>query len=508
MYFPAAHFFDVKGMMIMSLIDVKNLTFCYDGSYENVFENTSFQIDTDWKLGFVGRNGRGKTTFLNILTGKYKYSGNISASVNFEYFPYEVADKMKDTIEIFYEICPDCEEWEFMRELSWLDVECDVLYRPFNTLSNGEQVKVLLAALFLVSNSFLLIDEPTNHLDENARDIIGEYLNKKKGFILVSHDRHLLDNCTDHTLSINKTNIDIQKGSFSEWLANKTMRDNFEINENIKLKKEIAKLSQAAKRSASWADKTEKTKHKTVPNEKIDRGFAGHKAAKAMKRSKNIEARTEKAIQEKANLLKNIEEYEPLLISPSVFPKDRLVQVNNLSVFYGDNQICTGISFDIKNGDRIALCGKNGCGKSSVLKLLRGEDINHTGDIQIGNGLQISYIPQNAENLRGSLSDFAKAKGIDESRFKTILRKLDFSREQFDKDLRDFSDGQKKKVLIAGSLCESAHVYVWDEPLNFIDIFSRIQIENVILEYTPTLIFVEHDTAFREKIANKIVSIE
>ena len=111
----------------MSLINVKDLTFAYDGSYENVFENTSFQIDTDWKLGFVGRNGRGKTTFLNILLGKYKYSGNITASVSFEYFPYEVEDKTKNTIEIFYDICPNCEDWEFMREISLLEVDFDVL---------------------------------------------------------------------------------------------------------------------------------------------------------------------------------------------------------------------------------------------------------------------------------------------------------------------------------------------------------------------------------------------
>ena len=209
----------------MSLINVKDLTFAYDGSYENVFENTSFQIDTDWKLGFVGRNGRGKTTFLNILLGKYKYSGNITASVSFEYFPYEVEDKTKNTIEIFYDICPNCEDWEFMREISLLEVDFDVLYRPFFTLSNGEQTKVLLAALFLVSNSFLLIDEPTNHLDENARKIVGDYLCRKKGFILVSHDRKLLDTCTDHILSVNKTNIEVRKGNFSTWFENKTRQD-------------------------------------------------------------------------------------------------------------------------------------------------------------------------------------------------------------------------------------------------------------------------------------------
>ena len=109
--------------------------------------------------------------------------------------------------------------------------------------------------------------------------------------------------------------------------------------------------------------------------------------------------------------------------------------------------------------------------------------------------------------LSGNLSDFARDNGIDEGLFKTILRKLDFSREQFDKDISDFSGGQKKKVLISKSLCEKAHLYIWDEPLNFINIFSRIQIENVILDYQPTLIFVEHDISFREKIATKIVSM-
>lgn len=492
----------------MSLINVNNLTFAYDGSYDNIFENTSFQIDTDWRLGFVGRNGRGKTTFLKILLGKYQYRGTVSASVKFEYFPYEVRNGDRNTIDILYEICPSCEEWEFMREISLLDVDCDVLQRPFSTLSNGERTKVLLAALFLVSDSFLLLDEPTNHLDEKAREVIGKYLRRKKGFILVSHDRKLLDICTDHTLSINRTNIEIQKGNFSSWLENKTMRDNFEMSENVKLQKEISKLRQAAKRSAAWADKSEKGKYNEKNSgSKIDRGYVGHKAAKAMKRSKNIESRQNEAVSEKSKLLKNIELYEPLAMDTDAYAKGTLAAIKGLSLYYDDRKICDNVSFEIKNGDRIALCGKNGCGKSSVLKLICGDNIKSTGDIFIGSGLTISYIPQNTGLLKGGLSEFAKNHGIDESRFKTILRKLDFSREQFDKDISDYSDGQKKKVLIAKSLCEKANLYVWDEPLNFIDVFSRIQIENVILEYKPTLIFVEHDASFREKIATKTVSV-
>ncbi len=187
----------------MSMIKIENLTFSYPTSYDYIFENVNCQIDTNWKLGFVGRNGRGKTTLLNILLGKYEYSGNIEAFVEFDYFPYPVADQTRLTNEVFFTIAPMAEEWELMRELSYLNVEADMLYRPFNTLSNGEQIKVLLAALFCNEGHFLLIDEPTNHLDVEAREIVAAYLKKKKGFIFVSHDRYFLDSCVDHILSLN-----------------------------------------------------------------------------------------------------------------------------------------------------------------------------------------------------------------------------------------------------------------------------------------------------------------
>ena len=149
----------------MSQIDVQNLTFGYDGWYTNIFDNVNFRIDTDWKLGLVGRNGRGKTTFLNLLAGRYEYTGKIFSAVKFSYFPFEVKNNERLAYDIVSEICPDAEDWEIICELSRLSVDAEVLYRPFKTLSNGERTKLLLAALFLNEGNFLLIDEPTNHLD-------------------------------------------------------------------------------------------------------------------------------------------------------------------------------------------------------------------------------------------------------------------------------------------------------------------------------------------------------
>lgn len=495
----------------MSLIKISDLTFQYDGSYDPIFTHVSFQIDTDWKLGFTGRNGRGKTTFLKLLQGKLEYTGSISAGVAFDYFPFEVPDKHLSTVTVINSILKDYEPWQLNRELSLLEVSDDVLYRPFETLSSGERTKVLLAALFLQNDHFLLIDEPTNHLDRHAREIVGRYLNSKKGFLLVSHDRSLLDHCIDHILSINKTNIEIQRGNFSSWLVNKESQDNFEITENEKLKKDIRRLEKTAREKAAWSDKAESRKigfnpSKTEKN--IGRRPAeGAKSKKMMKRAKVIEARQQAAIQDKSKLLKNLEDAENLKITSLSYHTNRLVTLDNISVSFGEKTVCRNISFSIEQGDRIALCGKNGCGKSSILKLLMGEKIAYSGNLLIGSGLQISYVPQDTSFLCGNLNEFASENRIDESLFKTILRKLDFSRIQFEKDIRDFSEGQKKKVLIAKSLCEQAHLYIWDEPLNFIDVFSRMQIEELLKKYQPTMLFVEHDSTFTDAVATSCINL-
>lgn len=492
----------------MSLINVTNLTFAYDGSYDNIFEDVSFQLDTDWKLGFTGRNGRGKTTFLNLLLGKFEYRGRISSKAAFDYFPFEVKNMDNSTIEVVEEICPDYVHWEVMRELSLLEVSDDVLYRPFNTLSNGEQTKVLLAAMFLKENSFLLIDEPTNHLDMNARKMVSDYLRSKKGFILVSHDRAFLDNCVDHILSINKTNIQVQKGNFSTWWQNKELQDSFELAENEKLKKDINRLSMAAKRTSDWSDKVESTKLGTTNSgSAIDRGYVGHKAAKMMKRSKNLENRQQTAIEEKSKLLRNIESSEKLKLSQLELHTGRLAELADISVYYGEKRAVGEVSFCIDKGDRIALSGRNGSGKSSLLKLICGENLTYTGTLRLASQLKISYVSQDTSHLKGSLSEYAFDSKIDESLFKAILRKLDFSRNQFEKDMSDYSGGQKKKVLIARSLCEKAHLHIWDEPLNYIDVISRMQIEELLLEYSPTILFVEHDLEFRRNIASKVVEL-
>lgn len=506
----------------MAQIHAAGLTFCYEGSFDNIFEDVSFSIDTDWKLGFIGRNGKGKTTFLNLLMGKYDYSGTILAPVDFDYFPYPVPEGGEKMCawEFMGQLKPGCEEWRVICELAKLNAQADLLYRPFGTLSHGERTKVFLAILFSGENDFLLIDEPTNHLDQEARESVKQYLNGKKGFILASHDRDLLDACIDHVLALNRKSIEVQSGNFSSWWENKERRDHFAKMENEKHLREISSLRRAVDQSGRWAQKSEEQKIGFDPVKEHDRptrAYFGGKTKKMQKRVRHYEKRMEREIEAREGLLEDIENPVQLKLNPLAYQKERLLYCKDLSVGYegADGDVLRDFSFELKRGERVFLHGKNGCGKSTFLKVLltasgrlQEEGLRIlAGELQVGSGLTISYINQDTGFLKGGIREFCRKRGLDEGLFCALLRQLGLERVQFAKNMEDFSEGQKKKVLTAASILTPAHLYIWDEPMNYVDVFSRMQMEDLLLAYEPTMILVDHDVRFRQKTATRVVEL-
>ena len=520
-----------------------------------IIKSCSFNIEDHEKAAIVGINGAGKSTLLKIITGEEPADTGIVTLAKDKTLGYLAQQQDLQSDRSIYDELLSVKQYilDMESELRRIEAamnsasgdELEALMNRYtnlnhefemnngyaykseitgvlkglgfaeedfslhvNTLSGGQKTRVSLGKLLLSKPDIIMLDEPTNHLDQPARRLVGDYLAGKQGFILVSHDRAFLDRCTDHILSINPSELQIQKGNFSSWQENKRRQDQFELSQSEKLKKEIGRLSGAARQASQWAGRVEREKYGSQSSGlRPDRGYLGHKSAKMMKRAKALENRRLDALREKEELLKNLEHTEDLRIRLLPFSGRRLAELKEVSIQYGNLTACKGVSFAIEPGDRIVLQGKNGSGKSSVLKLLLGEALSFSGQLTKDSRLNISYVSQDTSRLKGSLTEYAAARGLEESYLKAMLRKMGFSRGQLEKDCSDFSGGQKKKVLIAGSLCEAAHLYLWDEPLNDIDLFTRIQIEELLLAGKPTLVFVEHDEIFASKIATKAVNL-
>lgn len=494
----------------MSQITIQDLSFTYEGDHVPVFQHLDLQLDTRWKLGLVGRNGRGKTTLLRLLEGSLSGGGVLTRPDRTIYFPRLVAEPERPAREILLEGIPWEEEWMLLRELNRLGLDEDILDRPFSSLSGGEQTRAGLAQLFCQEDGYPMLDEPTNHLDEAGRTLTARYLRGlDRGFLLVSHDRAFLDACTDHTLALNRTGPELVQGNFSVWYQEKERRDRRETARNEALRGEIRRLEQASRRTSLWSDRVEQSKYGSRNSGlRPDRGYLGHKSAKLMQRAKNLETRQQRAIQEKTALLQDVERADSLKLCPLRHHSQRLLEGRDLVVLHDGRPANFPVRFTLEHGQRLCLSGGNGSGKTSLLRLVLGEEPEHIGSLWRASGLTISYVPQRADRLCGFPAALAEEQGLDRTQFFTVLRKLDFSRLMLERDMTEYSAGQQKKLLLAASLCQSAHLYVWDEPLNYIDLFSRIQLEELILEYQPTMLLVEHDRTFCRRVGTDFLLLD
>lgn len=498
----------------MTNIKIERLTFGYDQLGTLLFNDAKLTISADWKLGLVGRNGRGKTTLLNLLSGKIPYQGQIIHQLEMNYFPKQINDPNQLTYYALSEN-EELEIWKIERELTLLQCDLNVLWRPYSTLSGGEQTKVLLALLFLDDYSFPLIDEPTNHLDISGRKQVAAYLKKKKqGFIVVSHDRGFIDEVVDHVLAIEKSQLELYQGNFSIYEEQKKLRDEFEMAQNEKLKKEVSRLKKTAAEKAEWSRSREgdKTKKQVgfidTESRRVNKGAVGADAARTMKRSKAIVNRMETQISEKEKLLKDIEYIDSLTMNSQASHHKRLLSVEDLQLGY-ENLLFEPIHFTIEPHQRVAISGPNGAGKSSIIHYLLGAFNGKViGEKYQPKHLSISYASQNYEDNRGTLAEFAEKNQVDYQAFLNNLRKLGMERDVFHNKIEQMSMGQRKKVELAKSLSQPAELYTWDEPLNYLDVFNQEQLEQLILNVKPAMLLVEHDQTFLDKVSTEIISLE
>lgn len=525
----------------MSKITMNKMSYYYEDFYHPVYENINLSIKTEWKLGLIGRNGRGKTTLLKLLNGELEpTSGNVSIPVEMEYFPYnnecgytitrdiikENIGKLKSMEDTMDTIIMENDEARFdeysrlqeqylemsgyeiesriLKEMDDMQLDKELLDREFDTLSGGEKTRIMLLTLFLRKKAFVLLDEPTNHLDSEGKEAVVAYLQKKKGFIVVSHDRSFLDQVIDHVISINKKDITLEKGNYSSWKYNKDKKEEFELRTRERLEEEIAQLERSAKCSRTWADIGNMQRYQ----------FASHGRANGvetyMRQAKRSEARMQDNIDQKKQLLQNYEEVKPIVMNQSNHIKEKcLIKIKELSFKYADHtkQIIKGFNFEVHAGERIWVKGKNGAGKSTLLKILSGALLSDA--IEYAEGLQMAMVSQEPAWKTGYIKEGFQDT-IENPVYKRFLELCDHFElpENFlERPLETYSSGELKKINIARALAEDHHIILFDEPLNYMDTYFSEQLEKAILEYEPTIIFVEHDSYFGKAIATKTIQL-
>lgn len=522
----------------MAKININNLTYSYKEYYQPVFLDINLSIDTNWKLGLIGRNGRGKTTLLKLIHGELKPdTGHVSKDVNTEYFPYLIDSKYIKTIDVIKEnigqlktmedtmddIIDNNDEKRFdeyqqifdqysdldgfnmeakiKKELNLMCLSEELLDQDFETLSGGEKTKMMIISLFLRKNSFVLLDEPTNHLDAKGRESIYNYLENKKGFILVSHNCELIDNVVDHIISINKSNITLEKGNYSTWLKNKNMLELYEVRTKERLEREIKLLEKnsAMKRNWGYVANKEKSPFRTFGRSNDSR------AAKFMRQAKISERNIQKNIEEKKNLLKNYETVSDLPINQNSLYDDALVTIKKLTFGYNNRLLFNDLTMQIIKGDIIWLRGVNGTGKSTLLRLIKGEITSDCVSYQ--ENIEISQIFQEPLWKNGTIEKLIDDREL-KDRFLDICKILDIKSLALDKPIETYSSGEQRKIDIARALACKNQLLLLDEPLNYMDTYFKEQLEKAILTYEPTLVFVEHDETFGHNIANRIITLE
>jgi len=512
----------------MAIITVSNVTKSY--GIDIILQNISFIVNEGDKIGVIGENGAGKSTLFNLLAGFTEAdSGTISISTNkigylqqntvidSEKSIYEEVKTVFDEIFQLEKQIKSLEEkisqtkdshlldklfleYSFLtdkyKELDGYSVESKIrgvlnglgfdvsqFATTVSTLSGGQKTRLMLAKTLLLSPDVLLLDEPTNHLDISSIEWLEQYLKFYSGTILIiSHDRYFLDKIVSRIFEIENTKLSVYEGNYTEYLKRKTLETKAKLKAYEEQQKEIKRI-----KSIIQIQKNRRTE-KSV-----------------------------KMAESKQKLLEKMEIIEKPVINNRSFnlrfdfdleSGNDVLTVKNLSLSF-DRQVFSNVSFEIKKGEKIALLGPNGIGKSSLLKILVGEINNFEGEIKFGTNIITGYYEQEFKSLHDEKTVIDEIWDenpyLTQTEVRTLLASFLFKEEDVFKTVSVLSGGEKARLSLLKLILSKANFLLMDEPTNHLDLKAKEVLEEALLDYTGTLLFVSHDRYFIDKIATKVM---
>ena len=512
----------------MADITVQNLTKYYGDKL--ILSDITFDVQSGEKIAILGANGAGKTTLLHILAGRLEYdSGIVSIGDGrtvgmidqMPSYPEHttVEDVLKTAFKDAHVIEAQMKELEYKMSLepenedllrrygicqqkldamggynrdfeidkvcNGLDIPKERRIQPFNQLSGGEKTRINLARIILEQTDILLLDEPTNHLDMDAVRWLGDYLENYAGTIVtVSHDRYFLDQCCERIIEVNDHKIEFYAGSYSFYAVERERRYEQKMREHENQMAEMKRLEAVSRIMHEHG-----TEHLAKRAASIDKRIARMKVTDRPKKNKRM----------------NVSFGDPN------YETEEVLKVKNITKSYNNRVILQNVTFNVRNGERVAILGDNGAGKTTLLKILLGEEIADDGTIKKGVGLRPAYLPQQVkfENENRNLIDtLIYDKNVTMQTARNRLGAFQFSGEDQLKIVNKLSGGEKSRLRLCELMYDPLNMLILDEPTNHLDLMSREWIEEAVEAFTGTLLFVSHDRYFVERFATRVIYLE
>jgi len=509
---------------------VKDLVKAFDVD-QNILDGLSFEVQAGERVGIMGRNGAGKTTLFKILTGEIGYdTGEVYFAPNkkvglisqIPVYPehYTVERVLRSAFSELDSIRRQLEQLEqrmtthtpqdILQQYDSLmnrftvgggyemdvDLEkiCNGLGVPramreqlFCKLSGGEKTRVNLARLLLEKTDILLLDEPTNHLDMKSVEWLEEYILRFKGTVLtISHDRYFLDRIVQRIVELRDGKAEFYSGNYSYYVQEKQARYELQLKQYEQEQAKIKQLSYTVERMKGWG----------INNRTLYR-----RAMSIQHRIDRIE-QTDRPTQEKQLRLR---------FEEKAFHGDEILTVKNLSKAFGERTLFSDVELLVEGGERIALLGDNGTGKSTFLKILLNEELPTTGKLRYGPTVKTAYLPQiiHFEHPERSLYDtMLYEKNCTPQTARDRLGAFMFRGEDVFKTVGSLSGGEQSRLRLCMLMDEKINLLILDEPTNHLDISSREWIEAAVDEYEGTLLFVSHDRYFIDRFATRVWELE
>lgn len=503
-----------------------------------VLENINFTVNENDKIGIIGVNGTGKTTLFKIISGIYGYdSGDIYTSkdceigyleqntnfhsentifeevlevfkdiIDMENYLRELEDKIakessnsnstnleklmneySNKLELFSDINGYGYKSEAKGILKGLGFSDEDMSKPISILSGGEKTRVLLGKLLLKKPNLLLLDEPTNHLDSEAIEWLEVFLKQYKGtVILISHDRYFLDQVVNRIFEIHNKKLKSYNGNYSKFLELSATEKEIEQKKYDDQQKEIKKQEESIER------------------------------LKAYGREKHLKrARSKEKSLDKVEILDKPESYRKkakIEFNPTITSGNDVLKLRNVSMGYGERILFKDLNLDIYRGEKVALIGANGIGKSTLFKIIMKELTPYSGEIKFGTNVNVSYFHQEQKtlDLNNTIIDeiWNNNPNLTQTSIRSMLGSFLFQGEEVFKQISTLSGGERARIAILKLILSNANLLLLDEPTNHLDIDSKEVLEQALSGYTGTIFTISHDRYFLNTVVDKVLVLD